>query len=390
MLVDYLRYVAFAGRLSRFFAEGLENYVEPSATTGQHLRFSPDDLDLRLHWLGHEAIQSLNWNAHSRDLNLERLRYEMGMAGGPDPLAQPEFSIGGPPATFSYKEFGPPKLEIIIDIDPQRWSPRYSEPRTYEETPIIYRRAGVARGSARTGDRLIDGQRPRSQYGTVCGFFATSSGATYALTCGHVVGVGSTVQTLQPRRLWRFNVGTRLANFGVTRHHASCPPQSGFAPVRTALDAALISVTPSLKGGEVRSAANLAMVKPISTILQEEPVRFHGASRATDTLARVTAVTVRKSIDLHKDGTLYSVGDVLMLGHRHPMYVVQSVSREGDSGAAVRQDFLSVETFEQSSQWHGMILGSDEAGAYATYAEHLWAWAAEEIGDRGIEFLYEA
>jgi hypothetical protein len=389
MLVDYLRYVAFAGRLSRFFAGGLENYVDPSATTGQHLRFSLGDLDQRLRWHGHETIQSLYWDPHSRDLTLERLKYVMGLSGGSDVLAQPELSIDGAPATFSYKELDRPKLEIIIDVDPKRWSGRYLESQTYEDTPIVYRRAGPASGSALSGDKLVDGLRPQSQFGTICGFFATDNRASYALTCGHVVGAESKVLAAQPRLLWRFNVGTRLAEFGETRHHASCPPQRGFASHRMALDAALVSVDPSLMRGGLRSAASRATVKPISRILQEEPVRFRGASRPAHQLARVTAVTVRKSIDLHRDGTLYDVGDVLMLGHRHPMYIVTPVSRGGDSGAAVRQDFSSVGPFEQLNEWHGMILGSDETSAYATHAEHLWAWAAQQIGDSGIEFLYE-
>jgi hypothetical protein len=93
--------------------------------------------------------------------------------------------------------------------------------------------------------------------------------------------------------------------------------------------------------------------------------------------ARILAVTVRKSIDLTKSGTLHSVGDVLMLGHRHPQYVVQFVSRPGDSGAAVRQDFSSVGPFTELNQWYGMILGSDESGAFATHAEFLWAWASQ-------------
>lgn len=118
-------------------------------------------------------------------------------------------------------------------------------------------------------------------------------------------------------------------------------------------------------------------------------MRFRGGGRAGETLARVSAVTVRKSIDLRSDGRLRSVGDVLMLGHRHPMYFVQNVSRPGDSGAAVRQDFASVGYFSEQNSWYGMILGSDEGGAYANYAEHLFAWAAQETGDAQLEFFYE-
>ena len=34
-------------------------------------------------------------------------------------------------------------------------------------------------------------------------------------------------------------------------------------------------------------------------------------------------------------------------------------------------------------------LGIVSDRAYATYAEHLWAWAAQQIGDQAIEFAFE-
>jgi hypothetical protein len=71
------------------------------------------------------------------------------------------------------------------------------------------------------------------------------------------------------------------------------------------------------------------------------------------------------------------------------MYVSQRVSRPGDSGAAVRQDFSEVGPFRELNQWHGMILGSDEGGAYATHAEHLWEWAAQQIRDPQLDFMFE-
>jgi hypothetical protein len=35
-----------------------------------------------------------------------------------------------------------------------------------------------------------------------------------------------------------------------------------------------------------------------------------------------------------------------------------------------------------------MILGSDESRAYATYGEILWKWAAQNIGDLDVDFVY--
>lgn len=389
MLIDYLRYVAFAGRLRRFYEEGLYNYVEPSATTGQHLRFSPDYLDDRIGLRGHEVIHDLYWESHSRDLNFERLKRDIGLAGDSDAVTGPQFKIGGPPATLSYREIDPPKLEIIIDIDPDHWTERYSEQRSYEDIPIIYRRAGPARANLSSGDKLLDSQR-RGGYGTLCGFFCTVDGPDFALTCGHVTSVGSRVLVERRRQIWKLPVWSSFANLGDTCHHAICGPGGGIGvPVRAQIDAALITVQRSMLMPTEPKVVRQATIKPISTILQEEPVRFRGAGRTIDTLARVSAVTVRKSIDLYKDGTLRHVGDVLMLAHRHPMYIVQRVSRPGDSGAAVRQDFSSAGYHRDLNQWHGMVLGSDEGGAYATFAEHLWGWAAQQIGDSNIEFLYE-
>jgi hypothetical protein len=390
VLIDYLRYVAFDGRLRHFYQEGLYNYVQPSVTTGQHLRFALDDLDERIGWRGHTVIRDLYWESHSRELNFERLKHDMGLASGPDGLTGPNFQIGGSPATFIYKEIDPPKLEIIIDIDPDHWTEQYSERRSYEGIPIIFRRAGPARASLSSGDKLLDNRRRRGGYGTLCGFFCSVDGPDFALTCGHVTSYGARILVERRQRIWKLPLWSNFANLGETRYYAMCGPAQGIGPVRTQLDAALIAVDPSMTRSADPKVVRQATIKPISTVLQEEPVRFRGAGRVIDTLARVSAVTVRKSIDLFKDGELRYVGDVLMLGHRHPMYIVQRVSRPGDSGAAVRQDFSSVGPFTELNRWHGMILGSDEGGAYATHAEHLWAWAAQQIGDGNVEFLYEA
>lgn len=390
MLIDYLRYLAFGGRLRGFFDGGLYNYVEPTSTTGQHLRFAPDDLAQRLGWRGHEIVHHLYWDPHSKDLIFERLTYDMGLAGRPDSLITPPFEIGGRPATFVYRERSPPRVEIIIDIDPDHWNERYSEPGTYEDVRIIYRRAGPAKATFESGDKLLDEQRRQAGHGTLCGVFCSANGPRFALTCGHVAANASRLVVEQPRRIWKLQLWSSFTSLGAIRHVTipalvAGPP----GPARTQLDAALVEVGSDVLPSVPPKETRLATIKPISTILQEEPVRFRGAGRAQYTPARVAAITIRKSMDLLKTGMLHDVGDVLMLGHRHPMYFVQRVSRPGDSGAAIRQDFSSVGPFAELNQWHGMILGSDEAGAYATYAEHLWAWAAQQISDPEVEFVFE-
>src|SRR5207245_6541200 len=84
VLVDYLRFVAFAGRLRGFFADGLYNYVDPAITTGQHLRYAPAYLRRMLDWPGHLVVHGLYWEPYSKDAILERLIRDIGIAGGGD------------------------------------------------------------------------------------------------------------------------------------------------------------------------------------------------------------------------------------------------------------------------------------------------------------------
>jgi len=86
MLLDYLRYVAFEGRLRSFFDDAVYNYVDRDETTGQHLRFSRDYLGRlfeSLHyrdWRWDHAYYSGDW--------YEFWRFHLRIAGGPDPLNQ--------------------------------------------------------------------------------------------------------------------------------------------------------------------------------------------------------------------------------------------------------------------------------------------------------------
>ena len=392
MLIDYLRYLAFEGRLRPFFEEGLSNYAELSATTGQHLRFAPQFLEDHFGWRGQKIVHALYWPPHSEDLILERLKRDLGLVNSPHNFTAPQFEIGGTPPTFLYKELRPPGLEIIIDIDPTHWTDRYVEPRNYEDIRVIYRRAGPARADLRSGDKLLTSGRRRTASGTLCGVFSTANRPAVALTCGHVAAASNLDLFVEHRRQnWRLPLlHSNTRKLGTVRN-ITVPKQKAHAggPVFAHLDAALIELDANHVSPAQPRLVREAIVKPITTVLQEEPVCFRGAGRVNNTLARVTAVTVRKSMNLFNDGKLFDVGDVLMLGHRHPMYVAQYLSRPGDSGAAVRQDFSPGEQDTEFNHWHGMILGGDETGAYATYAEHLWAWSAQQMRIRDLAFTFE-
>jgi hypothetical protein len=388
VIIDYLRYVAFRGRLRGFFTDGFHDYVEPFVSTGQHLRFAPDYIEERLGWRGQTIVRDLHWDPHARDLIFEELKQKIGLADA-NGLNKPQFQLGEAPPTLVYLEIRPPRLEIIIDIHPDHWSQRYSEGSTYDDIPIIYRRSGPAKSSFKTGDKVRDVQRADAGHGTFCGIFCSPQGPEFALTCGHGISPRSQVSVEQPRRMWKLPLWSHFAILGETRHHTMCQPADSPGSVQTHLDAALIALRQPWTTSKNLKSLRQASVKPLSSVLQEEPVAFRGADRTMDTLARVSAVTVRKSIDLLKNGELHSVGDVLMLGHRQPMYIVQPVSRPGDSGAAVRQGFSFAGPIANENQWYGMVLGGDETSAYASHAEAIWAWATQAIGDPNLDFVFE-
>ena len=122
MLVDYLRYQAFAGHLRDFFEGSVQNYVDPEDTTGQHLRYS-------LEWL------SKHWNySLIKDLYIDReyscaeerffdlINYVTGIRRFSDDFSLLEFRLGTTPPAYTYKHDyqNVPELEIIIDIHPER------------------------------------------------------------------------------------------------------------------------------------------------------------------------------------------------------------------------------------------------------------------------------
>lgn len=390
MIVDYLRYVAFAGRLRDFFERDLFHYVEPEATTGQHLRFAPEYIEKRLGWRGQTIVRDLHWDPHARDLIFEELKEKVGVATVADGLTGLHFRVGERPPTHLYVELRAPDLEIIVDIHPCHWSEKYQNRRSYHQIPVVYRRSGPATGAIQSGARIQAASRTQYMYGTLCGVFAASGGPAFALTCGHVVAPTSEVMEERPFRIWKLRLGSYFAYLGKTSHHSMLELETARETVETGLDAALIELeAPATRKQGCGKALLPAAIKPISSLVQEEPVAFRGAGRPADTLARILAVTVRKSIDLFDDGKLSSLTDALLLGHRQPMYTLQPVSRPGDSGAALRQGVSFAGFVTKENQWYGMIVGGDETSAYATHAESLWAWAAEVTSSNGLEFAFE-
>jgi hypothetical protein len=387
MIVDYLRFTAFRGHLRGFFTDGFHKYAIPSVSTGQHLRFAPDFIEERLGWKGQTIVRDLHWDPCARDLIFEELKERIGLAD-PNGLSKPPFEIGETPPTSVYLEIRQPRLEIIIDIHPDHWSDRYSEPDAYEGVPVVYRRSGPAKVNFKIGEKVFGVEGAYERCGTLCGVFFSPRGPQFALTCAHVVNAQSQVSVERVRRVWKLPLWAHVEVLGEARHRTLCERADRSGSARMHLDAALIQLRQSWTY-KSRRLLRRASVKPISSILQEEPVAFRGADRTMDTPARISAITVRKSIDLQGNGELYSLNDVLMLGHRQPMYSVQPVSRPGDSGAAVRQGFSFSGSVTNEKQWYGMIVGGDESAAYASHAEAIWSWAAQAIGNSGLDFVFE-
>lgn len=390
MIVDYLRYVAFAGRLRDFFERDLFDYVEPEATTGQHLRFAPEYIEKRLGWRGQTIVRDLHWDPHARDLIFEELKEKIGVATVADGLSTNRFRVGERPPTHVYVELRAPHLEIIVDIDPRHWLEKYQNRSSYHETPVVYRKSAPATGTVKSGVRIQETLRAQNAQGTLCGVLYDNLGPAFALTCGHVVSAGSEVVVERALQIWKLRFGSRFASLGKTVHHSMYEPGVVREILETRLDAALVEVrSPATLGQAHGKAVRPAAVKPISSVLQEEPVAFKGAGRSEDTLARISAVTIRKSIDASNDGRVSLLADALMLGQRQPMYISQPLSRPGDSGAALRQGVSFAGSITKENQWYGMIVGGDETVAYATHAESLWAWAAEATGNPNLQFAFE-
>lgn len=373
MLIDYLRYVAFRGSLQPFFTDQFQRFVDPSVTTGLHLRFDP------LFLSGPYGPR----DQANTGFVLSHWRKQLGATETWPQRAGLGFNDDAPWAV-DYQTQHQPRLQIVIDVEPRRWNREYMSPREYEGVPIVYRPAAAARAHSESGQKIFDDVLGPSEFGTLCGTFLTGNRSSFGLTCGHVAAPGRQVLVRQRRKLWSVPLWSTDRPLGRSVHWALPQPGIQLTPIDNHIDAALIDM-----GVPDVTAGTTADIRPISTMLQEDPVFFRGSGRPAPTLARVAGITVQKSIDLLKDGHMRSVGDVLMLGHPRPMYLHRRVSQPGDSGAAVRQARSSYTLAADADEWHGMILGSDDSAAYATYAERLWAWASMVTGDAGIEFVYD-
>ncbi|RTL34648.1 MAG: hypothetical protein EKK53_25625 [Burkholderiales bacterium] len=376
-MIDYLRYVAFQGWLRSFFNDVLYTYVDRGATTGQHLSFEVSPR------VTHDGTRSRNrfWysDGEARYLRIDQ-QHDLS-------------TLAGTPATFRYIEDQRPRLRILIDVDPEYWHARYDENTSFEGTVVQYRRSGPARGHLSSGDRIVDQAKGKQGCGTLCGVVSARDGRCWGLTCGHVAALNARVCASDQRRdgwrIWLRSLLGRpdLADLGIATHFARPGSHASISAPYSALDASLIEIGTHVPRGRGRIDAGEADIAAISTLSQDDLVQFRGSGRTRDTLARISAITVRKSIDLGSDGEMSYMGDMLMLGHRQPMYIQQPVSRAGDSGAAVR--LHKRHPRDERMSWCGMIIGGDQTAAYATYAEHLWGWAMAETGDQEIRFSYE-
>ncbi len=373
MLIDYLRYLAFHGRLRGFIEDGLFNYAGDRAVNGFHLRISDDEMrscGLLQPWrLVAEGVPP-DWLAYQ----LFNLRVTGRVLEGKSGLR-----------TFEYEEERPLKVEAIIDIDPTSWSEGLTEPRGTDFGTVVFRRSPPATAHLGSGEVIFDADRGRRAHGTLAGMFRSRSGISYALTCGHVARADATV-ILGRKRPW-FMPWRGKEAVGKVCHTALPPAYTGARSGSAMIDAALARLEVGRVGrpGPVRTAA----LKAISGMIQEEPVHFHSSVRGRAVRARIAGVTIWKAMDLYRDNRLYDLGDVVMLGHPDHIYAASTVSRPGDSGAAVQQGWPSAST-SLTPDWYGMVLGSDQAGAYATYAETLGAWATREIDDGDLDFVYES
>ncbi|KJE36321.1 hypothetical protein UF64_03985 [Thalassospira sp. HJ] len=382
MLIDYLRYEAFSGRLSKLFQSDLPDFINPEHSTGQHIRYIPDETYAR--WLlAVQAHYSTPWHVSN-----DYLHFYYNYFIHSEPENQPQFILDQIPPTHPYRSLSFPKYEIIIDVAPEYWGDKYYERREFETTPIRYRKSGPAKANLGTGDRIVsEGSISSGSYGTLCGTFKLENGDVFGLTCGHVTDLGSEVHLESFRRILGIKFGSQRFPLGTTQHYTTCGPDIKIGQVTTKLDAALIKGSNSSSPSSQHRNTTSAIIQKISEIHQEDPIFFYGAYRNSATKGKVSALTVRKSIDIFNDGTLHSIGDVLMLGHRSPQYVSQRLSNPGDSGSAVRLGVSSLGPDDDTSRWYGMIIGGDEHHSYASHAECIYAWVTRELNTQNMQFL---
>jgi hypothetical protein len=355
-----------------FVSEGFREYAGDRVVNGLHLRVSPKEIQdaLRRYCPPWQLVSDgipLDWLVHSF-FGLSSTGRVLGDKTGV--------------RTLEYDDKRPLKVEAIIDIDPRSWSEDLTEPRQTDFGTVRLRRASPATSHLGTGDVIFDRGKGRDKHGTVAGIFRSGAGADYALTCGHVAKANASVSSWD-RRPW-YRPWAKESLVGKVAYASLPPVHTGTRWHETAVDAALIPLQQVSTG---MSRHSPAAPRAVAAMIQEEPVHFHSGSRHVSVRARVAGVTIWKAIDLYGKDQMYDLGDVLMLGHPHHMYGASTVSRPGDSGAAVQGGWPSANT-RPPADWYAMIIGSDQSGAYATYAESVWRWAGHQIDDGELDFYY--
>lgn len=373
MLIDYLRYAAFSGRFRSFFESGVYKFLSPEDTTGQHISFSPKFFEEN--W----GIREKYLRRH-KDYYDDYLYYIFGIHPSEYRSMARGFVGGERPPTRNYEKHID-GIQITIDVAPERWKERYSESLKYEGADIVFRKSSHAKSQGFRSERLINTQRRDNDFGSLCGFiYNRDTDKLFGLTCGHITNVGDDVILESSFKIWDFGLFPTYTSIGKTRYRSLCCTNVAIGDIRTNLDVALIESKKRLSNHQEVTEDE---IMPITSILQEDSVFFKGSGRTVPKLARISAVTVRKSIDILNNGQMVFIGDVLMLGHALPRYVSECVSRRGDSGSAV----LGYDgPYRPGRHWYGMIIGGDDCNSYASHAECLWSWVIQNVGTNNISF----
>ncbi|MFB6414943.1 MULTISPECIES: hypothetical protein [Bradyrhizobium] len=359
MSLDFLRALAFSGELTSFFREDPLSLIERGAN-GIQLRFDDDFMRAAFEGARESSYEPItNW-------------YQGRPVSTLVSLAIQEIWNGDRKAIFEHRRYSlgqwyernngekRKSINILVDVaDPKH--PLFSEgPTQYEGYRIKYRAAGPIQPHYMCGDSIKVGAT--KGYGTICGFFRDTAGErTYALTCGHV-GHRKGVSITSPERRKAIKLG-KVDSLIVPTGRGPCNRYAD--PTANGVDAALIKIDPhvSIEAGSPRT------VHPVAAISQGDLVEIRG--RGGPKQAQVISATIWKQIDLFKTGTMYCCGDIFELGFREPVYFQTSLSRPGDSGAAVLRPGLP-------DEWFGMLIGGYGPTSYASYAAHIVDWATAE------------
>ena len=270
-------------------------------------------------------------------------------------------------------EMGYPKrakpIVIIVDVGPEAKSDWMRDlPREYKSYPIRYRESPVAETQYGSGSRVGNGD---PDFGTLGGILQDNvTHQLFGVTCSHVAGAsGTAVGEVDNNGIILKSIGQVVAN--------TLPPTGGpcnkHARPAAGIDAALIELTATASA----QLSSSMTVGPIADIDQDDLIVFEG-SKSGSVAARVAAATIWKKIKIAGEELCF--GDLFSIGNRQPIYVLQSVSQGGDSGAWIFEDAGSRSA---STRWLGMLIAGDKQHnqSLACFAEHIFQWARSEKSD---------